>query len=159
MPVFDLKNCSVKFKDDGSEELTAKVYEGNFSFTEKRNVVYIKDRGLLSTVRLGDQEPLEVKIDLIWEFISASTGSGTPTPIEAIKGIGEASGWASTSDDPCEPYCCDIELINTPPCEGFDIETIILPMFRWEQIDQNTKEGQLSVTGKCNVVAVTATRS
>lgn len=137
-------------------QLKVRIGEGNISWTEKRPIVYVKDRGLLDTVRRGDEEPLEVKLDATWVFLTSA--SGEPVTIEeALKKIGAASNWISSSSDPCEPYAVNVIVIYTPPC-AVEPETYTLSDFRYEDLGHDLKQGQIACTGKCNVVACVSTR-
>jgi len=138
--------------------LEVKVGEGNVTWTETLNRDYIKDRGNLDTVRNGDQEPVDVKFEFTWEWITAVTGSGVPTLEDALKNRGEASTWVTTDSDVCAPYCVDIIIWYDPGCGGNNTEKIELPYFRYESLDHNISDSQISCTGKCNVVEATATR-
>lgn len=158
MAQFDLKKATVKLKDGAAHELTLRIGEGSLSYTEKKNRKYVKDRGILSSVVDGDEEPVDVKFDLIWVFLTAS-GGGTPTPEDFLKKRGEAAGYTSSDPDACAPYAVDIEITFDPECSPTEIETITLPDFRYEQIDMNAKDGMISVSGKCNVVEATPVRS
>lgn len=158
MAQIDLKNATIKIKDAGSNNITVKLGDGNLTYSEKRNFKYVKDRGLLDTVRQEDEEPVEVKIDATWEFIKADSGD-PPTIEDALKKRGEAAAWVSTSTDPCEPYAVDIEITYDPPCSGIDDETITLPDFRYETFEHDLKGGTFSISGKCNVVEATVVRA
>ncbi len=138
-------------------QLQVRIGEGNLQWTEKRAVVYTKDRGILDTVKLGDQDPVEVKLDATWVFLKASTGR-TPTIEDVLKHRGEASTWVTSSSDACEPYAVDLVAVYTPPCTTDDIETYTLNDFRYEDIGHDLKTGQLSLSGKCNTVQATVTR-
>jgi hypothetical protein len=138
-------------------ELEIKVGEGTLHWTEKRNIVYVKDRGLLGTVREGDQDPVEAKLDFIWEFLRSSSGGTIPTPEEAIKQLGPASTWVSSSSDPCEPYAVNLEIEYFPPCVQ-DSEHMILHDFRWESLEHDGKNGTLQVSGKCNITNPSVSR-
>lgn len=139
--------------------LDIKVGEGNLSYDEKRKVKYILDRGRIDSVRLDDDEPMDVKFEFIWEYISAAQNTDPPTPDEALKNIGNASDWVTSSADPCEPYSLDVELLNAPPCTGSKVEEdIILPDFRWEGLNHDAKANQVSVTGKCNALYAIVSR-
>jgi hypothetical protein len=157
MAQIDLKNATIKFKDGGSEELEVKIGEGNLSWTEKVNRIYTKDRGLLNDVRDGDEEPVEVSMDFIWEFLKSSTGD-PPSPEDVLKQRGEASAWVSTDDDECRPFAIDIEVLYEPPCGGAENERIVLNDFRYEQLQHDLRNASVSVTGKCNVTEATITR-
>ena len=139
-----------------------KVGDGTMSYDEKRTVEYKKDRGLLDTVRLGDQDPMEVKFDLRWEFLLAdSTDPATssyPSPEDVMKQRGGASNWVSTSPDPCEPYCIDIYVVYMPLCPAVKYETYLLHMFRYETLNHEFKQGMIAATGKCNVQTAVVSR-
>jgi hypothetical protein len=137
--------------------LQIRIGEGNATWTEKRPITYVKDRGLLDTVRRGDEEPVEVKLDATWVFLKASTGQ--PVTIEdALKNRGEAAGWTTSSADACEPYAVDIVIEHHPPCSTEEMEIYTLKDFRYEELGHDLKAGQLSITGKCNTVEAVVTR-
>lgn len=139
-----------------AHQIRVRVGDGNVEWTEKRPVIYVKDRGLLDTVRLGDQEPLEVKFDATWVFLTAS-GSEPATIKDALKKTGPASTWVSSSADQCEPYAVTIEIVYTPPCSTTG-EVYFLHDFRYEDIGNNLKQGMLAFTGKCNAISSTDVR-
>ena len=157
MAQIDLKNATLKLKDGGSEELEVKIGEGNLTWTEKVNRIYTKDRGLLNDVRDGDDEPVEVSIDFIWEFLKADTGN-PPSPVDVLKQRGEASAWVSTDADACRPFAVDIEILYEPPCGGELNEKIVLSDFRYEQLQYDLRNASVAVSGKCNVTEATVTR-
>lgn len=138
-------------------QLEVTIGEGNLQYTEKRNMEYVKDRGVLDTVREGDEEPVEARLDFTWEFLRSDTGEEI-TVEEALKKVGAASGWTSSSDDACEPYAVDLVVWYNPDCGSTKDEVITLNDFRWESLEHNTKDGQVSVSGKCNVTNATVER-
>ncbi len=138
-------------------QLQIRIGEGNLSWTEKRMITYVKDRGILDTVRRGDQDPVEVKLDATWVFLKAST-SQTPTIEDVLKQRGEASDWVTSGSDPCEPYCTDLIVEYTPPCTTEQMEVYTISDFRYEELGHDLKAGQLSITGKANVVEVDVAR-
>jgi hypothetical protein len=137
--------------------LQIRIGDGNLTYNEKKPRVYTKDRGTLDTVRDGDEEPLEVKIDATWTFLKASTGDD-PTIEDVLKNRGEASTWTTSSSDPCEPYCIDIVVEYTPPCDDEQMEIYEFLDFRYEELGHDFKQGQLAMSGKCNVEEPTVTR-
>lgn len=158
MAQIDLKNATIKFKDlNGVNTLEVKIGEGNLSFTEKVNRIYTKDRGLLNDVRDGDEEPLEVSMDFIWEFLKSDTGN-PPSPYDVLKNEGEASSWVSVDVDACRPFAIDIEILYEPPCGGEKDEKIVLEDFRYEQLQFDLRNASVAMTGKCNVTRPTITR-
>ena len=157
----DLKNAIIKIKDGDSpqNELEVKIGEGNLTYNESRKIEYTLDRGTLDEVREGDQIPVDVSMDFIWEYLKGSTGSGTPTVEDALKNRGEASDWVSSDADACRPYAVDIEITYSPsPVSCGDMEIILLSDFRYEGLDHDLRGGSVAVTGKCNVTEATVTR-
>jgi hypothetical protein len=142
----------------GGRSLEIKVGEGNLTYDEKRNMEYKKDRGKLDTVRAGDEEPIDVRLDIQWEWLSAGGSDVFPTPEEVLKNEGLASTWLSSATDPCEPYAIDIVIDYDPDCSGVDGERITLSDYRWESLNHDLKAGTLATSGKCNVTRATKER-
>lgn len=165
MPQIDIKNAELRIKDGSSptaNELTVKIGEGNFTYSEKRNMEYLKDRGKLDNVREGDEEPVEVSFDFQWEWLryaSGDIGSDTCTIEEALKKIGAAADWESSGDDPCEPYCVDLILDHSVECGSVLGERITFHNYRWESLDHDLRAGTVSSQGKCNEVSPTVIRT
>lgn len=130
--------------------LSIKVGDGNLQFTENREFIYDLDRGLLDTVREGNQVPLDVSLDFVWEFLTAISGATTPTISDVLHHRGAAAAWESSSDDPCEPFALDIEIEHVPACGSAETELITLPDFRWEALPHSMTDAQVSMTGRCN---------
>lgn len=139
--------------------LQIKVGDGTITWSEKKPREYKKDRGRLDQVRNADEEPMDVNINLMYEELTASSGD-PPTPEDALKQRGAASDWVSTeTDDPCAPFAVNIRLVHTPPhCTTVERERVILPNFRYEQLDHNPKDGTISCQGKCNATEAIVTR-
>lgn len=161
MAQIDLKNATITIMDGTTptaNALIVKIGEGNLTFTERRNIEYTLDRGLIDEVREGDQVPMEVSMDFVWEYLS-SVGATTPTIKEALKQEGSASDWTSTDADVCRPYAVDVVIAYDPDCGGSTTtETITLPDFRHEEIGHDLREGTMACSGRCNAVAPIAVR-
>lgn len=143
----------------GPNILTLHIGEGNLEWTEKRNIIYVKDRGLLAYTRLGDEDPTDVSFEFIWDFLySNTTGGEPPTMKEALTAKGACAGWLSSATDKCQPYAVNIRIYYTPPCAGVDIEDILIQDFRYEELQHSTKDAKVSVKGKANVQQVGSTR-
>lgn len=138
-------------------DLEVRLGDGNFSFTEKKAREYKKNRGKLDSVRNGDEDPLEVKLDFAWIFIKSSTGEDL-TVEDVLKQQGQASTWVTAGVDPCEPYCVTMRIKYVPPCSNFKDEIIDLAEFRYEELQHDTKTAMIACTGKCNLTAPTVTR-
>jgi hypothetical protein len=163
MAQIDIKQATIKFKDGGSNELEINVGEGTVSWTERRNIEYTLNRGVLDEVKKGDEVPCEVRFDIIWEYLKGPSASsdataGAPTPEDCLKNRGGAVEWVSSDSDACRPFAIDIEIHYDPTCGTGDEEIITLADFRWEQIDHDLRAGTLSVTGRCNIEEPTINR-
>jgi hypothetical protein len=119
--------------------------------------VYLRDRGDLVTVREVDEQPLEVELEFVYEFVTTGT-SESITPVDALKQQNGAAGWISSSSDPCEPYAVDIEIEHAAPCGSEQDETTTLPDFRYESLEFSLGDAAISVSGKCNVSSATVVR-
>lgn len=141
-----------------SQQIEIKLGDGNATWTVNREFEYLLERGDLDTVREGDQQPLDVSVDGVYEHITTGTNE-TVTPYDAANGIGGAAEWVSSSDDPCEPYAIDVVIEQNVPCGTEQDETTELPDFRYETIDVDLDAATVSFTGRCNAVLPTVTRS
>lgn len=157
--VVDLKHATIKIKDGGSEEVTVKIGEGNLTFTERKNIDYMMDRGVLDTVREGDEVPMDVSFTVRWDYVQATgspaTVGNTVTVESALKGT--ASGWVSTDADPCTPYAVDIEVTLDPNCNSLDAMVYTFTDFRYEEFQNDIKAATISVSGKCNAKSAVKT--
>ena len=164
MAQIDLKKATIVISDGGvgtaKKSITIKVGEGNLTWNERRNMEYTLDRGIIDEVREGDQVPLEVSFDFVWEYLKGAAGTGaTPTIYEAIKGIGNASAWVSTDADTCRPKSVDLVVTYDPECGTGNTETITFPDFRWEELSPDLRAGTISCSGRCNALSPTSIRS
>ena len=133
------------------QQIEIKVGDGNITYTETRNYEYMLDRGDLDVVREGDQAPLDVKLECTYEHITTGT-SEEISPIDALKGVGGASGWVTSATDVCQPYAIDVEVEHVPDCGTSQKEITLFPDFRAESKEVNFKDATISLTGKCNVI-------
>jgi hypothetical protein len=160
MAQIDLKRATLKVKDGGSNEIEVTIGEGNLTYTERKTIEYTPDRGVLDEVKEGDEVPMEIRLDFVWEYITSRSSGATPSIEDALKNIGGAAGWASTDADACRPYAVDIEILYQPtPSTCGDQETITLPDFRYEQLDHDLRAGTISCTGRCNATTATAVKA
>jgi hypothetical protein len=144
-----LKNATITIRDGGSNYITVKIGEGNLQYTEKRTILFVKDRGTLSTVRQGEDVQMDVNFAFIWEFITAAL-PGIITVEDALKRRNNAAGWVSASTDTYAPYCVNIELVFIPPCITIEEEVIVFPQFHYDELAHNAKDGTVDCKGTCN---------
>ena len=170
-PVFiqiDLKQVTLKLQDGTTpvpNEIAIKIGEGNLTYSENKTIEYTLDRGLLDEVREGDQVPMDVTFDLVWEFITGNLDSAgvPPTAEDALKQKGNAASWLSTDADQCRPFALDVVLEHVPVCSPGagtqEQEIITLADFRYETLDHDLRAGTISCSGRCNSKEATIVRS
>lgn len=125
--------------------------EGNLTYEEKQKFEYVRNKRKISFVKTGDEDPTDVSLDAIWEYLSSASAQ-PPTIEEAFKQEGNASTWITSGSDPCEPYCIDLEVTYTPPCVVSDSqERVTLKELRVETFGHNLKDGMLNFKGMCKV--------
>lgn len=140
-----------------SQQIEVTIGEGNLTWTEAKEYEYLLDRGDLDTVKEGDEQPLEISLDFVYEYITTGT-SESVTPVDAVKGSGGAAEWVSAADDLCEPYAVDIEVLHCVPCGTDEDELVVFPDFRYESLEYDLSAATISMSGHCNVSEATVTR-
>ena len=161
--LLEIRDGGVNPSDDipgfTSNKLSIRIGEGNLTWTEKRNIAYKLDKGVLYDVALGDESPIDVRFDFMWEYIKGSTESGAdPTIEDALKQTGNASTWISAFDplsgnlyaDPCKPYAVHLMIERSPCFDTDELERIYLGFFHYNQFDHDPRGGTVSCTGTCN---------
>jgi hypothetical protein len=137
--------------------LEIKIGEGNASWTEAKDYSYDLDRGNLDTVRELDQQPCEVSLDFMYEYVKTGTGEDV-APVDALKGIGGAAEWVNSATDPCTPYAVDLVIFQDVPCGTTQNSEYSFPEFRYDSLDFNISDAAISVSGRINATEPTITR-
>lgn len=132
-------------------KLSIKVGDGDVKYTENTDYKYDLDRGLLDTVRLGDDTPMDVDFNFVYEHITTGTNE-VIAPMDALKRKNSASEWVSSATDKCEPYAVDVVIDHVPPCGTSQIERTTFPDFRADKREVSFKDSNIAITGKCNVL-------
>lgn len=140
------------------QRITIKIGEGDLTWTESRELIYDRDRDLLDTVRLGQEQPVSVDLNFTFEYVTTESGQNI-TPVDALTQTGEATEWVSSSSDLCEPYAVDIYVIHDVPCGTDQDQDFRFPDFRWESLDYSIQDATIAVSGQCNVADVVTTRA
>ena len=141
-----------------SQRLEVNVGEGNLTWSEVKEYEYLRNRGDLDTVKEGDEQPVELSLEFVYDYVKTQSGQ-TITPVDALKRQGEASEWVSSSSDLCEPYAVDLLVKHCVPCGTDHDEDVLFVDFRHEGLDFDLQAATISVSGKCNVSEPTVTRS
>ena len=140
------------------QKLTVKIGDGELKYTINTAYLYDLDRGLLDTVRKGDDVPVDVSLAFTYEHIT--TGTGEPiSPIDAVYNVNGAAGWVTSASDQCEPYAVDLIIVYTPPCGGSQIETTTFPDFRVEKAEPDFKNASITISGKAHSLEPIFTRT
>jgi len=140
------------------QRITVTIGEGNLTWTEAKEYEYLLDRGDLDTVREGDEQPLEISLEFVYEHVATGT-SESITPVEAVKGSGGAVEWVSSATDLCEPYAVDLMILHCVPCGSTEDEQITFSDFRYESLEFDLGEATISVSGRCNISEAVVLRS
>lgn len=158
MAQIDLRNATIRLADGGSNYIELKIAEGNLEYTEKREIDFVKSRGVLDTVRQNEDQPVEISTQFIWDFIYG--GSTSEVTIEdSLKQRGNAAGWVSASPDAKAPYCVNVEIIYIPVCPDVKSETLVLGQFHYIELAHSLKDGTVALKGNCNTTEAVSTRS
>jgi hypothetical protein len=152
VPIIDLKFTTIKISDGSTNSITVQLGEGNLTYDEHQTREFVKRRGELDTVRLGDQVPLDLAFQFVWTYIHAPDVDDPPTVEDALKGLGNASGWVSASTDPLAPYCVNVTVTYTPPCGGLPAEVIVFSQFHYTDLSHSLADATIDVKGQCNII-------
>lgn len=140
------------------QRIEIKIGEGDLSWTESRELIYDLDRDQLDTVRLGQEQPVQVDLAFTFEYVTTQSGQAI-TPVDAIKRLGEASEWVSSSSDLCEPYAVDLYVIHDVPCGTDHDQSFLFPDFRYDELDYSIQDASITVSGQCNTTDVISVRA
>lgn len=140
------------------QEADVKVGDGNITYTLNKNIEYELDRGLLDTVREGDEAPMDITLDFSYENVRTGTGEAV-SPVDIFLQEGAAAEWRSSSDDECEPYAIDVLIKHTAPCGTSLNELTIFEDVRCDSIDFDIDGASISVTARSNRTRPTYSRT
>jgi len=155
MPARTLRDGQIKIADaggtGGANVITIDLEDGDLAWTERSPANIINDRGSLSHARLAPDEPCELSFSTMFQSLSKHA---TPTPYEALKGVGDGSAWVS--DEPnSDVYACIVEFTVEGSDFGDADETITFARFVAEEV--SFQEGDpydtLSVSGRAVEIA------
>ncbi len=111
----NIRDGVLKIQDGDSNEIEVKLVDSGLSFTTHDNKVHVLDRGVLDHMRPGDEQAVDVNLNLKFtQFISHDDGEDV-TPYEAITNTGNAADWVSTNDDGGDVYTVTLEFTISNP--------------------------------------------
>lgn len=140
------------------QQLSIKIGDGDLKYTENPTYQYFNDRGILDTVRLGEDTPMDVDLNFVFEHITTGTGE-TIAPMDALKQTGSASEWVSSATDKCEPFSVDLIVEQDPPCGTNEKDIFTFPDFRADKREASFKDANIAITGRCMATEPIVTRS
>lgn len=140
------------------QRVQIQIGEGNLSWTEEKEYIYLRERGDLNTVKEGDEQPVEMSLEFVYDYVKTESGQAI-TPVDALKASGEAAEWVTSASDQCEPYSIDVLVKHCVPCGTAQDEDVLFIDFRYESLDFDLSDATISVSGHCNVSEPTVTRS
>ena len=141
-----------------NQRIEIKIGEGNLTWSETKEYEYLRERGDLDTVKEGDEQPVEMSLEFVYDYIKTESGQAI-TAVDALKRASTASEWVSSSADLCEPYCIDILAKHCVPCGTDQDEDVLFTDFRYESLDFDMGEASIAVSGRCNVSEPAVSRS
>lgn len=128
--------------------LTIKSGSGTIEWTETDDPIFDTDRDVLDSVREGVEQPMQVTLSTVFDWIRSSTGDAV-TPYEVLHQRYQASTWQSAAETPCEPYCVTLIIEDLPPCGSEEAEVITFPYFYKTSVNPKFSDGLVAITGKC----------
>ena len=154
------KHGSLVIQDSGgSNSVTVTLEDGGVSWNSTNPYTWHKNRGVLDHRIAGEQVPMEVSFKAKYTGLYSNTAD--VSPYEALKKVGGASGWTSTTSTTSDVYSVDLVLTYTEPIDSNDKETLTFDDFAEKSV--NFTEGEegnmLEFTGDCSTVKPVITGS
>lgn len=158
MPTRNIRDGVLKIKDGDTEEIEIKLVDSGLTWTEHDNKIYVLDRGVLDHMRQGDEQPVDIALNLKFVELIAHD-SQAPTPYEAVKAVGAAASWVSTNDDGGGVYTTNLEFTISNPDPSAQDELITFAKFTPEtpaDFGEGDEHNTLVISGKAFITAPSA---
>ena len=144
----NLTDGTIKLQDGSGtpNSVTIAVEEGDLTFSNKQNVDNILDRGSLSHMREGEEEPVTGSFSVHFIQLIKAGGDSDPELQEIASFTGAAASWVSTNDDNGDVKTIDLlfEIVN--PDSGLENERITFTKVRFLSWDlEEGRPNKLSV--------------
>lgn len=128
------------------------VETGDLAWTEGANPIARKSRGILSGLRKGEDQEIDVTSAFVFDWMRSQTTDLNPltdiTPHEVLHNVGFASDWLPSSHGSvCEPPSVDIVVIDRPACGSQQAEIFIFPQFAFTNISPSVQGGIVNFSG------------
>lgn len=128
---------------------------GEFEWTQTRERVIRKPRGIIKGSRKGVEQEMVVTTSFPFEFLRAQTTAvlgavNHLTPYEVLEQEGFAADWMpSANGGVCEPYSIDLKIVDKPSCSSEQAQVWIFPQFDYTDLSPTVSEGIINLTGSC----------
>lgn len=140
----NLRDAELEIQSDTN--VTVVLDEGDLRFTVHRNKINILDRGTLSHMRKGDEQP----VDVSWtcKFIDFGIQSGATSSVyDILTQTGTASAYTGTNTDEGDVYTTDLVFTITAPDAGTEVVTFTLFAIDTIEFAEGDEYNTLTVTG------------
>lgn len=155
MAVHNFRDGALTIKDNAGtpHTLAVTLMDGNFAWSEKRDIKIIRARGLLDHLRLGDEQVMPVSFKFKYtELLGASV-----TPYEILKGVGGAAAYTYTAKTGAGydlTDACDVKVVQlffVVTLVGGGTESMEFPNFAYETVDfsEGEEANEIGVVGIC----------
>ena len=147
MPVRSLRDGTIKIYDGGSNVVTVDLEDGDFSWSEKRPINVVMDRGAISHARKANEEYSDVSFSAKLQTLSTHAAT---TVYDALTKTGGAAAWVSAAPAG-SAYAVKLEFSTLDPDTGTAADDLIYFSPMWiENIDMSEGEesGVLSFSGR-----------
>lgn len=150
---------SVVIKDGSATPKSATIAcAGNLKWTETREMVEVKCRGLIDHRRTGDEVGFDISFDAAWyQLISKTANSGDPISLYEI--LSNPGGYFTSTE--AGAYCLDMEFTVADPdaVAGNDEKMVFSDVFI-QKVDcsEAADKNMVAFSGKGKVRAPTITR-
>ncbi len=157
----NLRDTVMSVKDNAaSNQIWLALEEGNLTFETFNNVVEVLDRGDLSHMRQGDEQPCTLSFGTKFiEFIQQA-GAADETLYEAITNTGAAAAWVSSNSDGGDVYTVDIDFLIISPTSGESNELVAFTKVRGQfSFAEGDEYNTLSFEGTAFIVRPAITKT
>lgn len=150
----NLRDGTIRLQDGAGHEIVLEVEEGDLNYSEASNIVNVLDRGRLSHMRPGNQEPVRVSFSIKYRYAIA-VGLEPLSPYEVLHRQAGAVAWTTTNDDGGDVFTLDLQFTirnpgaNPAADEKIWLRKVPLPGISFEEGDEFDKmsfDGQAFVT-------------
>lgn len=124
--------------------------DGDLTFSETQESFLIMRRGIIDSIREGDQQPISLSFTVKFEQWERADGASTGiSVVDALKKRGGASAWESV--DTCGPYMVNLQFKIKDICNPGAFEVLTFEKFVCDEVTfgEAAEYNTLRISGKC----------